>query len=85
MYQMDRKIHSSRHFKPAHRKGTAAMKTASLALPANNLRWTAFSLVARYLPHLIVITLLLGVLVLASYGAPVHHPSHPVFPLGQHL
>ena len=60
------------------------MRTASLALPANNLRWTALSLVARYLPHLIVITLLIGVLALASYGAPAYHPSHPVFPLGQH-
>ena len=86
MYQMDRKIHSSRHFKPAHRKGTAAMKTASLTLPMHTAKWNPLHLAARYLPHVVIISLLLGILAMASYGAPTYHQTgHLETHLGQHL
>ena len=51
----------------------------------NDPRSTTLNLAARYLPHIIILTLLIGVLALASYGAPVYHATHPVLPLGQHF
>lgn len=61
------------------------MKTATLTYPVHDARSTTLNLIARYLPHIIIVTLLFGILALATYGAPVYHVTHPVFPLGQHF
>ncbi len=62
------------------------MKTASLALPMHSAKSSMLDLVMRYLPHIVIIVLVLGVLALASYGAPSYdHPGPIETHLGQHL
>jgi hypothetical protein len=59
------------------------MKTASLALnhternPLPRLSWT-------YLPHLLVSLVLLLLLAVASYTAPIGEPAHVENHMGQH-